>query len=400
MKANEQLAETLIEDDRYDDYAENRDESSISEYEITAAPTDFNVMTLKNFVDRKWLRIPGFQRHYVWDLPRASKLIESLILGLPVPQIFLYERERNNNLLIDGQQRLMSIYYFLNERFPRADRRKEIRLIYDEENHIPSEIFQNDEYFRNFKLLLPESDSGKKNRLTGLTYSTLGETNQSRLDMRPVRCFFIRQNALSDDDSAVYEIFNRLNTGGVTLHPQEIRVSMHQSGFYEMLNKINLLPRWREMVSSSVPDLHMKDMEILLRGFAMLIEGKNYKPSMVKFLNRFSRACKDQEPETNQYLEELFLSFLKAARDLPLDIFINKSNNRFNIALYEAVFTSSCRKAYSRRRMVRKKLNAERIEMLRTDRRFLEASQKGTTNPSNVEIRLRRANQILKSKEV
>ena len=118
MKENEQLAETLIEDDKYDDYAENRDESSIGEYEITAAPTDFNVMTLKNFVDRQWLRIPGFQRHYVWDLPRASKLIESLILGLPVPQIFLYERERNNNLLIDGQQRLMSIYYFLNERFP------------------------------------------------------------------------------------------------------------------------------------------------------------------------------------------------------------------------------------------------------------------------------------------
>ncbi len=287
MKASERTAETLNEDKRYDDYAENRDDASISEYEITAAPSDFNVMTLKDLVDRKWLRIPGFQRNYVWDLPRASKLIESLILGLPVPQIFLYERERNNNLLIDGQQRLMSIYYFLNERFPRADRREEIRRIYDEKNHIPEEVFQNKEYFRSFKLLLPEGASGKKNGLTGLTYSTMGEIYKSRLDLRPVRCFFIKQNALSDDDSAVYEIFNRLNTGGVTLHPQEIRMSMHQSGFYEMLKKINLLPRWREMVSSSVPDLHMKDIEILLRGFAMLIEGENYRPSMVKFLISF-----------------------------------------------------------------------------------------------------------------
>lgn len=69
MKASERTAETLNEDKRYDDYAENRDDASISEYEITAAPSGFNVMTLKDLVDRKWLRIPGFQRNYVWDLP-------------------------------------------------------------------------------------------------------------------------------------------------------------------------------------------------------------------------------------------------------------------------------------------------------------------------------------------
>jgi uncharacterized protein with ParB-like and HNH nuclease domain len=55
----------------------------------------------------------------VWDLGRASKLIESLLLGLPVPQIFLYEAARNEFLVIDGQQRLMSIYYFIKQRFPK-----------------------------------------------------------------------------------------------------------------------------------------------------------------------------------------------------------------------------------------------------------------------------------------
>lgn len=68
-------------------------------------------MTLGSFIDRGAVRIPGFQRHFVWDLPRASRLIESLILGLPVPQLFLYEESRNRFLVIDGQQRLMSIYY-------------------------------------------------------------------------------------------------------------------------------------------------------------------------------------------------------------------------------------------------------------------------------------------------
>lgn len=85
----------------------------IDQYDITASPNDFNLVTLGSFIDRGAVRIPGFQRHFVWDLPRASRLIESLILGLPVPQLFLYEESRNRFLVIDGQQRLMSIYYFI-----------------------------------------------------------------------------------------------------------------------------------------------------------------------------------------------------------------------------------------------------------------------------------------------
>jgi len=68
------------------------------------------------------VRIPGLQRSFVWDLGRASELIESLILGLPVPQLFLYEEARNRFLVINGQQRLMSTYYFIKQRFPRRER--------------------------------------------------------------------------------------------------------------------------------------------------------------------------------------------------------------------------------------------------------------------------------------
>src|ERR1700730_2805766 len=92
----------------FDDYVDDSDDSQIDEYDITAAPNDFNVLTIFSFLESGSVRIPGFQRNYVWDLGRASKLIESLILGLPVPQVFLYEVERNRFLVIDGQQRLMS----------------------------------------------------------------------------------------------------------------------------------------------------------------------------------------------------------------------------------------------------------------------------------------------------
>lgn len=80
------------------DDAEDDGGLHIDPYDITASPNDFNLVTLCSFIDRGAIKIPGFQRHFVWDLTRASRLIESLILGLPVPQLFLYEESRNSFL--------------------------------------------------------------------------------------------------------------------------------------------------------------------------------------------------------------------------------------------------------------------------------------------------------------
>src|SRR3989304_8518367 len=133
-----------IDDEKlwFDDYGGEADDIQIEEYEITAAPNDFNVLTIFNFLESGAVRIPGFQRNYVWDLGRASKLIESLILGLPVPQVFLYEIERNKFLVIDGQQRLMSIYYFIKQRFPKKEKRTDLRAIFDEQGKIPGHVVQ------------------------------------------------------------------------------------------------------------------------------------------------------------------------------------------------------------------------------------------------------------------
>jgi len=138
--------------DWFEDYADEEEAFQIDEYDLTATPNDFNVLTISNFIESGAVKIPGFQRNYVWDSTRASKLIESLILGLPVPQIFLYEEGRNKFLVIDGQQRLMSIYYFIKQRFPRKDRRVELRTIFDTHGGIPDSVLHDDSYFSNFKL--------------------------------------------------------------------------------------------------------------------------------------------------------------------------------------------------------------------------------------------------------
>jgi uncharacterized protein with ParB-like and HNH nuclease domain len=375
----------MKEDDQiwFEDYAEEEDDVQISEYDITSTPNDFNVSTLYNFVESGAVRIPGFQRNFVWDLARSSKLIESLILGLPVPQLFLYEQARNRFLVIDGQQRLMSIYYFVKKRFPRKSKRAELRTIFDSEGGIPDDILHDDSYFETFGLRLPEKLPNQKNRFKGLNYSTLGEY-KTQFDLRPIRNVVVKQNAPSEDDSSIYEVFNRLNTGGINLRPQEIRTSMYHSKFYDMLFHLNGIGTWRKLLRATEPDLHTKDIEIILRGFAMLIDGRDYAPSMVRFLNRFSLKAKAHTDDQNTYLGNLFTSFLSACKSLPDDAYLNKKNRRFNIALYEAVFTAACREAFRERRDVIGELRPEELSELESDAQFTAAAIAATTQTAPV----------------
>jgi len=378
----------------FDDYAEAADDVQIEEYDITASPNDFNVITIFNFLESGAVRIPGFQRNYVWDLGRASKLVESLILGLPVPQVFLYEVDRNEFLVIDGQQRLMSIYYFIRQRFPKKEKRSELRAIFDQHGKIPDAVLHDDAYFDNFRLKLPELLPSRPNRFKGLSYATLA-SYKTQFELRTIRNVIIKQTAPHGDDSSMYEVFNRLNTGGINLKPQEIRTSMYHSSFYEMLYHANAQTGWRRILAYDEPDLHMKDVEILLRGFAMLIDGNEYAPSMVKFLNQFSRKCRNQSDEQNEYLSALHRSFVDAASHLSPDAFLNKKNKRFNVALYEAAFAAACDAAFQARRVLEGSLEADQLGALEEDEAFVSATLEGTTQTKNVKVRLGRAKAII-----
>lgn len=383
----------FMSDDWYDEETSINEEYAIKEYDITASPNDFNIKTLFDFIESGALVIPGFQRNYVWDIGRASKLIESILLGLPIPQIFLYEESRNRFLVIDGQQRLMSIYYFIKQRFPKKEKRVELRRIFGEHGKIPDEITEDDTYFRKFNLTLSEPVPGQKNRFHGLNYSTLGDLKLG-LDMRTVRNVIVKQNLPDNDNSSVFEIFNRLNSGGINLRPQEIRACLYHSEFYNMLFKINNDERWRRLLNSPEADLHARDVEILLRSYAMLIEGKKYKPSMTKFLNNFSNNCKNMKSNTINYLEELFGSFLNSTTKLPDKIFFGTSG-RFATLFFEAIFAAICQKAFSNRTLVDCEIDPVLIKNLFKDDEFIDASQTDTASTINVKTRLSRALEIM-----
>lgn len=369
-------------------------DSRIREYDITASPNDFNTLTLFNFIESGVVKIPAFQRNYVWDVKRASKLIESMVIGLPVPQIFLYEEARNIFLVIDGQQRLMSLYYFIKQRFPKREKRIELRRIFDTRGIIPDDILQDDSYFSKFALQLPEQLPKFPNRLNGLNYSTLGDL-KTTFDLRTIRNIIIKQTSPPDDDSSIYEIFNRLNSGGMNLKPQEIRTSLYHSPFYDLLYRLNADLQWRSLLGISEPDLHMKDVEVLLRGFAMLIEGDEYAPSMVKFLNNFSRKSKATPEAQNKYLEDLFRAFLKSSESLGDRPFHGRKTSKFNISLFEAVFAVHCKGAFKRRDVNLEPFDLVSFEALKDDPAFAKASLEKTTSTTNVKFRLKQAKEFL-----
>lgn len=210
---------------------------------------------------------------------------------MPIPQLFLFERERNNFLVIDGQQRLVTIYLFKKQRFPKNDiGRGIIRKYLSVGQEIPDEELSGNN-FEDFKLKLP-STTHDKNLLAGLKYDTLSTIQdfdfKGEFDYnRTIRTITIKQIAPCNDDSSMFEIFSRLNSGGILLKAQEIRMSLYYSPFYEkVVTGFNLNKNWRNFLGKSNPDLHMSDVEALVRCFAMLEIGEKYKSPSKNFLER------------------------------------------------------------------------------------------------------------------
>lgn len=389
---DEELSKSWFDFDR-----EDRDvHTGFKDYEITSSPNDFNIKTIVDFVNSGVVKIPGFQRNYIWDIKRASKLIESLLIGLPIPQLFLYEENRNAFLVIDGQQRLMSIYYFVKGRFPKKDKRPQLRRIMDKQATPSIALMADDEYFQKFNLSL-SSKVGGTSRFHGKNYDTLEEAKLS-FDLRTIRNVVLKQTSPKEEqDTAIFEIFNRLNTGGVNLRPQEIRSSLFHSAMIDVLHRVNLNPKWRGLIGLSDPDLHDKDVEVLLRAFALVSDNASYTEPMSRFLNQFARKARGMTHEKLKYMEDLFGAFFEAATALTAQNFAVERSGRFNIMIFEAVFWAACEDAFDAGTLHVPPLRPDQLETLKTDSKFIEATRQGVGRAMFVRQRHERTSAILKA---
>ncbi|AYJ79532.1 hypothetical protein AN286_05010 [Aliarcobacter cryaerophilus ATCC 43158] len=249
---------------------ENEDESPI--YDITTFGTSADVRTIYNRLSKNKYYIPSFQRDYVWKVPQASKLIESLVMGLPIPSIFMAKDEGKdeNYYIIDGQQRLKSIEKFYNGEFALESVAKKL-------------------YGLDFN---------------GKTYNELEEKLKDRIDEYAIQLIIIKQDKPDDNNDSIYKIFERINTEGTKLLPQEIRASSYHGKFNELLSELANKQKWIDFIQ--MKNTRKSHEELILRFFALYFDLENYKSPMKHFLNVYMSKNRHLKYNQKQDIENIF----------------------------------------------------------------------------------------------
>lgn len=286
----------------FTEFIDNTEKEHIEfRYEITSYGADYPVDSLVRRIKNQAILVPPFQRRFVWSLEEASKFIESLILGLPVPGIFLSkERDSNNLLIVDGQQRLLSLYYFYMNDF----KEEEFRLI------------------------------GVQKDLEGKCYEDLSVSDRNRLDDSIIHSTVIRQDEPDDNDSSIYQIFERINSGGRPLSPQEIRACIYHGKYNTLLGKLTQNVQWRKIIGSPHND-RLKEEELLLRFFSLFFDLQYYKKPMKDFLNRRMFANKNLELHSEEKLTDVLLKTISFINDA-----LGKEAFRYQKGIHTAIFDS------------------------------------------------------------
>jgi hypothetical protein len=191
------------------------------------------------------------------------------------------------------------------------------------------------------------------------------------------------------DDSSMYEIFNRLNTGGVSLTPQEIRNCIHHGRFNDLLIKMNHIPSWRQIFGRMELDDRMRDVELILRALALAVDEQNYEKPMKNFLNRFAA-------KGNQYPERELSRFEESFRAASDNVVKTLGAKPFNIrAGVNAAVCDSVMVAFMRHSGPPQDVRGRYSNKLTKNADYLADVTAGTTDASSVHQRIRLAEALL-----
>ncbi|MGD0396924.1 MAG: DUF262 domain-containing protein [Nitrososphaerales archaeon] len=285
-------------------------ESTRSDFDIVTYPADYTLETLFQLWTNEEIRIPKFQRQFVWKKPQSSKLVESFMMGLPVPEIFLYTDKQQRFIVIDGQQRLRSVFYFFEGLFEpdTLGRRKPFDL---------------------------EGLSGNS-RWAGKTYEQFDDSDKRKLRNCILRAVIVKQ-LRPNDNTSIYHIFERLNTGGTLLKDQEVRNCVYEGALNDLLVELNKYPPWRDLLGHRNVDKHQKDVELILRYMSLYHDGTRYFKPMKDFMSEFMGR--------NMNPNEGFLSEERTRFNKTCDVIYQKLGPRpfnplgpLNVAVFDSLF--------------------------------------------------------------
>lgn len=304
---------------------ENNLISNLKSISIQQYKTDVGFRTLVESVNENLYVIPKYQRKYRWSKEQVISLVESLICGLPIPPIYTCRNEQNQLEILDGQQRIMSLFFYYIGHYLNKRRNSSINF---------SELVVEDSSFKEALLNQFELEelhitlNGQDGKTINVDYASLPIELKRRIDYTAITVIEIKIDNEERKTEVLRQIFANLNRGGSLLSEQEQRNGIYVCKFYDMLqefNRNNLA--WRKIWGRE--DAKEKDLETLLRFCALrrfvsvkknllsydfIIDG--YNSSYVELLDRFSETSMKFTPtEIDEYKESLtqFLELIQVS---------------------------------------------------------------------------------------
>jgi uncharacterized protein with ParB-like and HNH nuclease domain len=250
------------------------EEIDIDEIEVDVREDPFTVSELVRKFDRSNLITnPEFQRNLVWKPVQKSRFIESILLNIPLPALYLNQDKQGNYIVVDGLQRTTTLYDFLKNKYSLQ--------------HLRALPWLNNHYFSDLELKL-----------------------QVRIEDRKIPCYIIKPTVST---RMIYDIFNRINTGGTQLNRQEVRNCIFIGNSTKLLSDLANEQIFKKAIDYGISPKRMKDREAILRYIAFNIfhYTSDYSGDMDAFLEKAMKSLNKMNDDKIISIRKDFLRVMK-----------------------------------------------------------------------------------------
>ena len=350
-----------LEEERFEELANSEEEEErpeldipFNERKLLTQPFDFIVGSLEQQIkDEALILQDEFQRRRVWDDRKASRLIESLLLNVPVPVCYFAELEDGSYSVIDGQQRLTTLYRYMSN-------------------------------------LLPLSGLRVRPELNRKRFVELDRADQRMIRTRTIRCIVIEKES---HPAIRFDVFERINSGAVKLTPQELRNSTHRGKLNKLIKDLCEDHDFQHIRGVSEIDKRMGDAELVLRFFAFHYRSQDYKGYFAPFLDEYMKdGAKMPDRDIDEH-RRVFLETIRkvnavfgreAFRQIGPD---GKASNQVNRAIYDIIMLSFARLPEAGLSRRASDIRAQ-LQTLCKDAAFQDAIGRATRDKLRIETRI------------
>jgi hypothetical protein len=225
-----------------------------------------------------------------------------------------------------------------------------------------------------------------------LTYNTLDTEERRKLDNSIIHSTIIRQEEPTDDQSSIYLIFERLNTGGTTLYPQEIRVALYRGPFIALLRELNEYQLWRNIYGKK--SKRFKDQELILRFFAMLFWSDNYKRPMKDFLNKYMEYNREFQHQKEDVLRNQFTQTIQVIGNTMREHAF-RLKTAINAAVFDSIMVGVANRISEKGNITDFKGLNKAYNKLLENKDYRSSVEHSTSDEENVRTRLQLAKEIM-----